>query len=79
MWFNILLAIVLTLYFTTYLSWPDWLYLYIFFSFEYFDSFYHYAACWVPLNLKNKTAAPLRKYPSLAPVLFRYFRVFDLF
>ena len=42
-----LLAFFLTLYFTTYLSWPDWLYFYCFFSFEYFDSFDHYAAGYV--------------------------------
>ena len=30
--FSRLLAIFLTLYFTTYLSWPDWLYFYSFFS-----------------------------------------------
>ena len=37
-----LLAIFLTLYFTTYLSWPDWLYFYCFFSFEYFDLYDNY-------------------------------------
>ena len=52
--FNRLIAIFLTLYFTTYLSWPDWLYFYCFFSFEYFDSFDHYAACWFPLSLSNQ-------------------------
>ena len=29
---NDILAIVVTLYFTTYLSWPDWWYFYCFFS-----------------------------------------------
>ena len=41
------LSIFLTLYFTTYLSWPDWLY---FYCSEYFDSFDHYAVCYFPLN-----------------------------
>ena len=40
-----------TLIFTTYLSRPSWLYFYIFFSFEYCDSFDHYAACWVILMI----------------------------
>ena len=35
MMFFRLLANFLTLYFTTYLSWADWLYCYCFFSFEY--------------------------------------------
>ena len=39
----------ITLYFTTYLSWPDWLYFYCFFRFEYFESFYHYSVFWFPL------------------------------
>ena len=48
--FSRLLAIFLTLYFTTYLSWHDWLYFYCLFSFKYFDSFDHYVACCVPLR-----------------------------
>ena len=36
--------------FLTYLSQPDWLYFYCFFSFEYFDPFDHYAACLVTLK-----------------------------
>ena len=40
----------LTLYFTKYLSWPDWLFFDCFFSFEYFDPYDHYAACWVTLK-----------------------------
>ena len=52
MMFYRLLAIILTLYFTTYLSWPDTLYFYcFFFSFEYSNLFDHYAAFWFPLNL----------------------------
>ena len=49
--FNRHLAIFLALYFSTYLSWPDWLYFYCFFNFEYFDSLHYYAACSVPLNV----------------------------
>ena len=37
------------LYFTTYLSWPDKLYLYCFSGLKYVDPYYHYAACCVPL------------------------------
>ena len=48
--FNRLLAIFLTLHFTTYLPQSDQLYFYcFFFSFEYFDSFDHCPACWFPL------------------------------
>ena len=36
----------LTLYFATYLSWPDCLYLHCFFSFENSDSFDYVAAFW---------------------------------
>ena len=46
--FNKLLAIFLTLYLTTYLSWPDYLNFYSFFSLENVDSFDYYAVCWVP-------------------------------
>ena len=48
--FKRLLAISLTLYFTTYLSWPDWLYFYSFFSLKNVDAYDHYAACCVPLR-----------------------------
>ena len=34
------------------------MYFYCFFSFEYFDPYNHYAACWVTLNL-GITANPL--------------------
>ena len=44
------LARFLTLYFT-FLSWPDRLYFYSFFSFENIDSFDHYPACYVTLTL----------------------------
>ena len=40
-------AIFLPSYFTIYLSWPDWLYFYSFFGFEYFD---HYAVWWFPIK-----------------------------
>ena len=43
---------IITLYFTTYLNWSDRLYFYCFFTFEYFDSFDHSAACYGPLNLQ---------------------------
>ena len=33
-----LFTIFITLYLTTNLNWPDWLYFYRFFCFEYFDS-----------------------------------------
>ena len=49
--FNRLLGIFVILYFTTYLTWPDWYFYCVFFSFEYFDSCDHYAAFWFPLNL----------------------------
>ena len=41
--------ICLTLYFTTYLSWPDWMYFNSIFGSENIDSFDHYAAFWLPL------------------------------
>ena len=41
---------VLHLYFMTYLSWPDWLYFYSFFSYKDVDPYDHYAACCVPLT-----------------------------
>ena len=46
------LAIFLTLYFTTYLSWPDLLYFYCFFSFKIFDPYYPSAVCCVPLTIQ---------------------------
>ena len=42
--FSRLLAIFLTLHFTTYLSWPDWLYFY-----KKKLPLCHYASCYVPL------------------------------
>ena len=33
-----------------FMSWPDWLYVYSYFSFEYFDSLDHYTAFWFPLK-----------------------------
>ena len=41
------------IFLTSYLSWPDWLYFPVFFSFGYFDSFDHYAACWLPKGTKG--------------------------
>ena len=32
---------------------PDCLYIHSFFSLEYFDSFDHYAACYVPLRIEH--------------------------
>ena len=49
-----LLPFFLTLYFTTDLSWPDWLYFLCFFQFslEYLHSFDHYFAFKFPLNVE---------------------------
>ena len=40
----------LNLYFTTYLSWSEYLYFYCFFNLNYYDPFDHYTACCIPLN-----------------------------
>ena len=55
--FSRLLDIFLTSYFTTYLSWPDWLYFYCFFRFEYFDPYDHYAACWVTISVMTSLSS----------------------
>ena len=48
--FNRLVAIFLTLYFTTYLSWPDLLDFYCFFTLKNVDPYDCYDACCVPLS-----------------------------
>ena len=48
--FNRLLAIFLTLYFTTYLSWPEYLYFYCFIWLKNADPYDHYAVCCVPIT-----------------------------
>ena len=64
--FSRLLAIFLTLYFTTHLSWLDWLYFYSFFILEYFDLVLeHFAACYVPLIGKLPCSAPMENLASI--------------
>ena len=65
--FSRLLAMFLTLYFTTYLSWPDWLYFYCLFTFKCFDSFDHYVACCVPLRERGDLELAFKVVPEPYP------------